>query len=142
MKTKFIIMLMVIVLLLSGCSNNSTSDESDNSTGYATSIEYNGKGNYIFAIEVDEFDGDVLENGTYTFSTASTTQSAIMYDIYISEELKDPLNTLNEEEFFNTSGGLYPIDFEVTLMKGEYVYIVYYEQLMDADGTLTITKLN
>ena len=107
---------------------------------------------YMFAVEVDGFDGDVFQAGTYSFVleggiTKSATENGgiakfpMVFDVYIADKEYSSLTEMHQD--FNiptlTIGGISSSTYEYTLNKGQYVYVVPYQDLVyEPSGYLTI----
>lgn len=115
-----------------------------NSGGYKTEITWSLEESAVFSVENDEFDGDSLEAGTYTFTeeTVIDKRIPIVWDIYISDKLLKKTQGLNESEFEGSVGGLSKEKLKLDLSKGQYVYIIYNKTAGDGTGHLVIKKVD
>lgn len=93
---------------------------------------------YCFAVEVDSYNGDIYESGTYIFGvTNDKLGEAPMYDIYIENnevskyELKTPDYTV---------GGAGDTGTSIYLPKNSYVYIVPVDMVYSPKGFLVFSK--
>lgn len=92
---------------------------------------------YIFAIEDDEFYGDILREGTYSFNVTNNKQGeAPMYHVYIRKESNLTLDHLGDSDFLAGGRAYTPMSYE--LGKGEYIYIIPCELSYIPKGYLTI----
>lgn len=130
---------LIVILMLCGCGN---------SNKYKNSGEWCDLSNYMFAVEVENFNGDVYEAGTYRFypdlvdriDGMMTEETPIVWDIYVSNnEYKNP-SELNESEYVASIGGITKIEEDITLHKGQYVYINYNNVFGEPAGILKFEK--
>ncbi len=140
MKAKLILIGLISAMALTACSSLSSSSESTTNSEGTTSLEEVDKGPltytswhsyevYALAVEVDNYDGDILKSGEYTFSTTNTKLGeAPMYDVYIRDKKYEDYSKLGELDFTVGGAGAFPITRE--LKKGDYVYIVPYIDLV------------
>ena len=106
---------------------------------YKTSTEWADiTQNYMFAVEIDGFDGDVLQSKTYNFDvTNNKLGETPMYDIYIRKQGDLNLSSLGNCDF--TVGGSGYTSTSHKLNKGDYVYIVPCELAYTPKGYLKIS---
>lgn len=134
-KCGLIIICFALIITLSACGNNS---------GYKTDEEWGGLSDYMFAVEIDDFDGDVYEAGKYRVyvrGTASKPEyTVIVWDIYISENCYTNRSELKESEYVTTIGGNSNVEDIIELKKGQYVYFNYNEVFGEPTGILCIEK--
>ena len=129
-----IILGVVLVFSLSACVDVSTS-----SNGYKTSGEWAMyDSNYMFAVEVDGYNGDVFQAGNYEFKlSAGRTKGAsggsqavlpAMFDVYVGNKEYNSLSEMKQDipEPQITVGGMGSGDtvIEYTFVAGQYVYII------------------
>lgn len=113
---------------------------------YETKITWAALNNYCCAVEIDSYDGDKLQAGTYRFypdfvSGLENGRVAIVWDIYVSENLYNQLSDLKDSEYKGTVGGISKNEIELDLSKGEYVYVKYNPVANnDPTGVLIIEK--
>lgn len=139
MKQKLfaVILSVILVLSLSACGNVS-------SNGYKTSGEWAMyDSNYMFAVEVDGFDGDVFSAGKYKFNlvagrTKPATGSGLavapaIFEVYIGDKVYNSIAEMKQEipEPQVTVGGMGSNDIviEQELLAGQYVYIIPYGEV-------------
>lgn len=107
---------------------------------YKTEIKWALSDNYCFAVEVDSYDGDICEAGTYNARVEVSKKGfAPIYDIYIENELHDSISDLGEIDYSiggNNAGGTLTIPLEA----GQYVYIVPMKMAYEPHGYLVIEK--
>lgn len=116
-------------------SNNKETTEEKQNNNYMTSLEWtnSGKDNsdeqiewLKVAIENDNYDGDVLKSGTYAVEQTDGEYDGTpqrTYNLYVTD-----LNTKNPDEVQNndipiTVGGVNGSNSEITVQKGQYLYI-------------------
>lgn len=137
MKIAFIyaILTLMIFAMLTSCGNTS---------GFLTKKEWAGLTNYMFAVEKEDFDGDVFESGDYRFyvrgTAAEPEDTVIVWDIYVSKNCYTNQSELNEYEYVSSVGGNSNVEDTIYLSKGDYVYLNYNEALGDPRGILCIEK--
>lgn len=104
--------------------------------------------NYMFAVDVDGFDGDVYEPGIYTFYNSSVRMNEypqkipIIWDIYVSNNFYPDVSYLKSEEYAGSVGGITNENIKWSLSSGNYVYIIYNPTVNTPMGILNIEKLN
>ena len=138
-----IIVLIVLIIGSFGNSENTNKDTSNNkenteekqNDNYMTSLEWtnSGKANsdeqiewLKVAIENDNYVGDVLKSGTYTVEQTDGEYDGTpqrTYNLYVTD-----LNTENPDEVQNNSipitvGGVNGSNSEITVQKGQYLYV-------------------
>lgn len=120
----------------------SQSENSFSNSNYLTETTWAALDNYMFAVEVPEYSGDIFEAGKYLFSAtdAKTGEIPIIWDIYVSSEQKSSLSELEETELVGSVGGLEKSTIEYELQSGQYVYVVYNKTLGTPGGMLKISK--
>ena len=141
-----IVVIVILIILIIGSfgnsentnkdtSNNKENTEEKQNDNYMTSLEWtnSGKANsdeqiewLKVAIENDNYVGDVLKSGTYTVEQTygeydGTPQRT--YNLYVTD-----LNTENPDEVQNNSipitvGGVNGSNSEITVQKGQYLYV-------------------
>lgn len=97
---------------------------------YIRKIEWGNLTNYCCAVEIDEYDGDVLESGTYRIypdlvSGLDKGRIAIVWDVYTSETLYNNISELKESEYRGSVGGMSKNEITLDLSSGQYLYIKY-----------------
>ena len=107
---------------------------------YKTEIEWALSDNYCFAVEVDSYDGDIVEAGVYNaYVKVSKKGFAPIYDIYIENELYSSTRYLDEVDY--SIGGNYGSGtLTIPLEAGQYVYIVPVKMAYEPHGYLVIEK--
>lgn len=105
--------------------NNKATDEK-----YIKKIEWGNLTNYCCAVEIDEYDGDVLESGTYRIypdlvSGLDKGRIAIVWDVYTSQNLYSNISELNKSEYRGSVGGITKNELTLDLSSGQYLYIKY-----------------
>ena len=141
-----IVVIVILIILIIGSFGNSESTNKDTSNNkenteekqndnYMTSLEWtnSGKDNsdeqiewLKVAIENDNYDGDVLKSGTYTVEQTDGEYDGTpqrTYNLYVTD-----LNTENPDEVQNNSipitvGGVNGSNSEITVQKGQYLYV-------------------
>lgn len=141
-----IVVIVILIILIIGSFGNSESTNKDTSNNkenteekqndnYMTSLEWtnSGKDNsdeqiewLKVAIENDNYDGDVLASGTYTVEQTDGEYDGTpqrTYNLYVTD-----LNTENPDEVQNNSipitvGGVNGSNSEITVQKGQYLYV-------------------
>lgn len=99
---------------------------------------------YVFSVEGDMKKGDSYESGDYIFKSSISDVSKEnvpgVYDVYVSTNSNLTKNQLVQNEMKCTIGGLKSEICEITLSKGEFVYIVPNPVTYDPKGYLLIRK--
>ena len=141
-----IVVIVVLIVLIIGSfgnsentnkntSNNKETTEEKQNDNYMTSLEWtnSGKANsdeqiewLKVAIENDNYVGDVLKSGTYTVEQTDGEYDGTpqrTYNLYVTD-----LNTENPDEVQNNSipitvGGVNGSNSEITVQKGQYLYV-------------------
>lgn len=133
MKKIFSLLLMITIIFLAGCGSD-----------YKTELSWALTQNAEFSIENDSYDGDNLKAGTYSFTedTVRSGKIPIIWDIYVSDSKKNKISELTDEEYRGAVGGIEKEEIEVTLEKGQFVYIVYNKTLGEGTGILQIKKID
>lgn len=134
-------------------SSATSAEEKEESTesateekNYQTKITWAALDNYCCAVEIDTYDSDKIQEGTYRFypdlvSGLENGRIAIVWDIYVSKNLYSQLSELKESEYKGTVGGISKNEIELDLSKGEYVYVKYNPVANnDPTGVLIIEK--
>lgn len=103
--------------------------------------------NYIFAIENENFEGDVLQSGTYSFSfDLNEGQTAPVIDIYVGKKEYNSIDDLisnNDPKI--TIGGINPQEEKLKLKKDDYIYLIPDKNSLNYDdvgGILKIKKID
>lgn len=96
--------------------------------------------NYMFAVEVPTYAGDIFEAGKYVFEVVAAQEGREgMYDIYIESKEYNSLSELSDADY--TVGGIGGAPVTLNLKAGQYVYIVPYKKLVyKPTGYLSIEK--
>lgn len=109
-------------------------------------LQWADHSNYMFAVDDNTFDGDVVPPGKYKFHVTSAISNRehipIVWDIYISENKYTNMNQLQESEYVNSAGGLDILSFTITLKSKQYVYVKYNKTVVKDSGILNIEKIN
>ena len=141
-----IVVIAILIILIIGSfgnsentnkdtSNNQENTEEKQNDNYMTSLEWtnSGKANsdeqiewLKVAIENDNYVGDVLKSGTYTVEQTDGEYDGTpqrTYNLYVTD-----LNTENPDEVQNNSipitvGGVNGSNSEITVQKGQYLYV-------------------
>lgn len=127
--------------------NIENSQNNSNTSKYTSKITWALDSHYACAVEIDEYDGDVLESGTYRFYpdavVLGTEKIPTIWDIYVSDNYYNHLNELKEDEYKGSVGGLDKLGFTFELNKGQYVYVKYNKVANNnPTGILIIEKMN
>lgn len=111
---------------------------------YLTATEWADTSNYMFAVEIDSFNGDIFEAGNYLFTPINVVESAsntpTVWDIYISNNCYNNISQLADSEYVNSVGGYEKLETTINLTSGQYVYIIYNETALTPTGMLKIKK--
>ena len=99
---------------------------------YMIEITWALDSHYMCAVEIDDYDGDILEAGTYRFYptavVSGTGKIPTVWDIYVSDKIYDDVSQLHDDnpDFVGCVGGLTKEEITVNLEKGQYIYVKYY----------------
>lgn len=108
---------------------------------YLTKIQWADTSNYMFAVEIDDFDGDIVQSGKYNFTTTGKSDEshvAIVWDIYISDNLYSNMRELSDSEYVTSVGGNDNTSASIILERGKYIYINYNKTALNPSGLLNI----
>lgn len=126
-----------------GIPSSSETLEQKNSK-YDTYGEWAALSNYMFAVEIDDFNGDVFQVGNYRFYVEGKAHKEqdvfIVWDIYVSDNCYSNMRDLKKSEYVASVGGNSKVECNVSLKKGQYVYIKYNETVGNPSGILCIEK--
>lgn len=134
-----ILIFVLCITCLAGCGKKSN---------YKSNGTWANLSNYMFAVEIDDFDGDVYEAGTYHFypdlvdrvDSLMSSETPIVWDVYVSYHEYTKLSELKESEYVASIGGITKTEEDIVLKKGNYVYINYNEVLGEPAGILKFEK--
>ena len=129
-KIIFILLSLTLIFSLTACG------------GKLTKGNWTGDQSYCFAVDVDDYDGDVYQSGNYHFELDPTRDEIpSLYEIYVSDEYISSSSLLTEEYYVNSIGGLSPENdgIDIELPSGSYVYIIPVKTLYEPSGILRIT---
>ena len=114
---------------------------------YLSEITWALDAHYACAVEIDDYNGDILEAGTYRFYPEAVVigngKIPVVWDVYISDKIYDDISQLHDDnpDFVGCVGGLDKCEITVYLEQGQYVYIKYYKVANNnPTGMLKITK--
>jgi ribosomal protein L7/L12 len=129
--------------------NNIAQTEITASNKYLTEISWALTTNYYFAVEIDDFTCDVVQEGTYRFYPdcviLENKNVPIVWDIYVSNELYSNISELhdNHPDFVGSVGGWNKDEITINLKKGKYVYVKCYAATNnETTGYLKIKKVD
>ena len=142
-KIVIIIVAVVIVSLLispflpetenTNYSQDNQNTKSDKESNYLTKIEWTNQGNDYsdetdewlkVAVEVDNYDGDIIESGTYNVEQTDgkyTGKPQRIYNVYVSSLNTDNPEDIKNNEFPVTVGGANGKKQTITVEKGQYL---------------------
>ena len=116
-------------------SQDNQNTKSDKKSNYLTKIEWTNQGNDYsdetdewlkVAVEVDNYDGDIIESGTYNVEQTDgkyTGKPQRIYNVYVSSLNTDNPEDIKNNEFPVTVGGANGKKQTITVEKGQYLYI-------------------
>lgn len=110
-----------------------------NNTSSPQTIVWAEQRNYMFAVGIDDFDGDVYPSGIYTFYQDLTRDDApvSVYDIYTSDTYYSNSSQLRSDEFRGSVGGISNETLRGSIDR-RYVYVVYHGIIDMSSGVLKI----
>lgn len=120
---RWLICFIFILVLMAGIFFIFSDDES---SGYGT-VQWAQPSNYMFAVGIDSYDGDVFNNGIYTFYQSDVREGTApaVYDIYTSKTYYSNSHLLKPEDFKGSVGG-FENDTLFGSIEGKYVYVIYH----------------
>lgn len=144
--TSIILILAIIGLCIPTNNNENLSDDQDNTTTdlvteqqeytYMTELSWTNSGNnnsdetiewLKVAIGTDDYDGDILEPGTYTVKQTNGEYSGEeyqrIYNLYVTNINTDNPEEVPFESLVATVGGVNGSEDEIILNSGQYLYI-------------------
>lgn len=139
---KLFIFILFFVILTTGCTDGSTTKNDK----YIDEISWAESSALKVAVEIDEYDGDILSSGIYYFEERSVNEdpkyTPYIYDIFIAKEDFNNSEDLTTEYLITMIGGYGDVEVphEITLEKGDYLYIVPSDPMGIPTGYLKITK--
>ena len=97
---------------------------------------------YAFAVEIDNYNGDIVSEGSYKFAPYMVVDGKVpqVWDIYVSENYYSNIKELQDSEYICTVGGIGNYATIVDLKKNQYVYIKTIDMATESTGALKITK--
>lgn len=138
-KTNLIVVGVVIVIIILFASSGdsvkfgiqdgiSDSLKTDENNKYLTELEWSLPKTLKVVVEIDSYDGDILQAGTYIFKETNSLEDREkderIYNIYIS---KTNYSSESEISFVDWQFGLGGVQYEntqeFTVEKGDYIYI-------------------
>ena len=160
--TIIVFLLVVIMFNITGCSIYTINEptQNTNTTENAEPIETTEAPNkylseitwaldthYACAVELDEYDGDVIQAGTYRFYPEAvvlgTGKIPVVWDIYVSTNYYNKLDELQDDECKGSVGGVDKLELTLELEAGQYVYVKYHAVANNnPTGMLQITKIS
>lgn len=137
--------LVICAVLLFLLTQTLSGDSGQQNTDYLSEATWADTSNYMFAVEVSDFDGDVFQAGTYRFypdavNLDDASKTPVVWDIYVSDTLYSNADELSDEEYAATVGGTEKDECTLDLQAGNYVYINYNQTLGEPTGMLQIEK--
>ena len=99
--------------------------------------------NYLFAVNVKNFDGDNYEPGKYMFDTSNKKiKEAPVYDIYITKKYHSNLSKVIKKGHHYVVGEIDSFPVKINLHSNRYVYVIPYKKLVyEPKGYLIIKKI-
>ncbi len=151
-KIPFVILIVIILGLFGMCSGEDEPEDTTKETEevtyeYMTEATWAALEHYAFAIENDNYGGDVFEAGSYIFYPTLVNaepgemvkgKTPIVWDIYVSENEYSNVSQLSDSEFMASVGGIEQYSTTLELKKGQYVYIKYNDVVGEPMGALQI----
>lgn len=129
--------------------NNAEQSNEEPSNNYMTSGEWAMyDSSYMFAVEVDSFNGDIFKAGKYKFKlSAGRTKAAsgdslavlpAIFDIYIGDKeyssIAETKQAIPEPQISIGGMGSEDTEIEYELLAGQYVYIIPYDVDYEPSG--------
>lgn len=112
---------------------------------YLTEVVWAALEHYKCAVEIDDYDGDIIAAGRYaavpTLYTPGGKRVPIVWDIYVSSNSYDNISQLSDSEYVTSVGGWDQLGAEFTLEPGQYVYIKYNDTVGEPSGALQLKML-
>lgn len=114
---------------------------------YLTEIDWAALESYGCAVEVDDYNGDVIASGTWTAEETDTGSIAknavpIVWDIFVSDNEYSNISQLQEDECVCTVGGFGSDGqvWEFDVQPGQYLYVRYTDMKGTPVGILHLEK--
>lgn len=126
-KSAFAAGVLTLVLLL-GLAGGVSAVRGGHGKEYLDEAEWALGKNYMFAVEVEGFDGDIFRAGTYDFFAEIIDEHEIpaLFDVYVGyQEYSDVNDVIQNCEFIGTVGGRTEETATANLSAGSYVYVMY-----------------
>lgn len=116
--------------------------ETSKESKYIEEILWADLSNYSFAVEIDNYEGDVVSSGNYKFYPYMVVEGKVpqVWDIYISENYYFNISELKESEYVASVGGIDNYSVTLELRPNQYVYINTIEMKSEPTGALKIEK--
>ena len=115
---------------------------------YETEISWALEEHLAIAVAIDDYNGDIVEAGTYRFYPDSvvlgTGKIPTVWDIYVSNKIYNDISQLHDDnpDFVGCVGGLNKDEITVTLEEGQYIYVKHYKVANNnPTGILMIQKI-
>jgi hypothetical protein len=139
-----IIFAVISILLYINNKNNTTVNTLINNK-YLTTLEWTLPTVLKVSVEIDTYDGDILRAGTYKFEETNTLgnreKDERIYNIYVSKNNYSSESELLFDDLKISIGGLQNENIgQLTVEKGDYIYISPVPENRDSIGHLKVTR--
>lgn len=111
---------------------------------YAEKTEWPSPQSYMFAVEVEGFDGDNFKAGTFNFTSEIKVKNKIpaVFDVYVSATEYSKEKDIKPEEMVGSVGGVLSDSVSVDIPAGNYVYLVYNPVVGNDPGNVICVSVN
>ena len=111
---------------------------------YAEKTEWASPKSYMFAVEVEGFDGENLKAGTFNFTSEIKAKNKIpaIFDVYVSATEYSKEKDVKPEEMVGSVGGALSDSVSVDIPAGNYVYLVYNPVIGNDPGNVIYVTVN
>ena len=128
-----IIILLFFIVIGSQGGTDVQNDVQDDDSKLMSEVEWTNWGDdnsnqqYKIAVEVEEYQGDIIQAGNYKIiqtNTAYDEYTERIYNIYISNQNYENFEDVQLTDYIGSIGGpQYENELSISLEKGQYVYV-------------------
>ena len=128
-----IIILLFFIVIGSQGGTDVQNDVQDDDSKIMSEVEWTNWGDdnsnqqYKIAVEVEEYQGDIIQAGNYKITQTNTAYDEYterIYNIYISNQNYENFEDVQLTDYIGSIGGpQYENELSISLEKGQYVYV-------------------